>query len=202
MAQDSYVVAVTGISALRDLETIPDEMKRAALQAVNKTLARTRTSAAREMRQQVNFPARYLSGADGRLTISKQATGGDLEGAITARFRPTSLARFASGGNLRKAGVRVEVAPGFARFMKRAFLIKLRVGNDDLDTRSNIGLAIRLKPGEVLHNKIKMVKLSKGLFLLFGPSVDQVFATVADDEAPAAGEFLETEFLRLMELKL
>lgn len=198
---ETYIVAVDGLSALRSLETIPNEVKRAALQAVNKTLQRTRTSAARAIREQVNFPAQYLSGENGRLAITKRATGDDLEGVISGRFRATSLARFVTSGTVgnRKAGVRVEVAPGFAKRSKRMFLIRLRAGTADLDTKSNLGLAIRLKPGETVQHKHKAVKMG-GLTLLFGPSVNQVFATVADDEAPEAAAFLETEFLRLMDL--
>lgn len=198
---DAYVIAVDGLSVLRDLQTIPNEVKRAALQALNKTLSRTRTSSARVMREQVNFPARYLSGEDGRLAITKKATSGDLEGVITGRERPTSLARFLASGSVGgKNGVSVQVAPGMARRSKRMFLVRLRAGNADLDTKSNLGLAIRLKPGERVEGKHKMVKFGKGLYLLFGPSVAQVFASVADDEAPGAAAFLETEFLRIMDL--
>lgn len=200
---DAYVVAIDGLSALRGLNEIPNDVKRAALQAVNRTLSRTRTSSARIMREQVNFPARYLSGQDGRLAITKKATSDDLEGVITGRERPTSLARFVSSGSVgNKRGVTVSVAPGIARRSKRMFLVRLRAGTADLDTQSNLGLAIRLKPGERVDGKRKMVQFGKGLYLLYGPSIAQVFASVADDEAPGAAEFLESEFLRLMELKL
>lgn len=197
-----YVVAVNGLSAMRDLEDIPADVTRAALQAINRTLARTRTSSGRAMREQVNFPARYLTGEDGRLSITKQATSDDLEGRITGRFRATSLARFSSGGTPgKRTGVRVEVAPGFAKFMRSAFLIRLRAGSDDLDTRSNLGLALRLKPGERVQNKARMIQMKSGLYLLYGPGVDQIFRTVAADEAPEAADFLEREFLRLLEVR-
>jgi len=199
---ETYVVAVDGLSALRSFEEIPANITRAAVMAVNKTVDRTRASSARAMRAQVNFPARYLSGNDSRLAVTQRASRENIAAMITGRFRPTSLARFAKGTpeSTRKAGgVRVEVAPGFAKFMKRAFLIRLRAGAEDL---SNIGLAIRLKPGESPQNKKKMVQMQNGLWLLYGPSIDQVFRTVADDEAPGAADFLEQEFSRLMELNL
>lgn len=199
-AAEAYIVAVEGLSALRDLESIPADLQRAALQAINRTLDRTRTASAREMQQQVNFAARYLSGSDGRLQISQKATGDSLEGAITARFRPTSLARFSTGTPGSRNGVRVEVAPGFAKYMRRAFLVRLRAGNDNLDTRSNLGLAIRLRPGETIQNKKKVVRLRDNVYLLYGPSVDQVFQSVAADQAPAAADFLEAEFLRIARL--
>ncbi len=202
MSGFGYVVAVEGLSALRDLETLPTQVKLAAQRAVNRTIDRARTSSARRMREQVNFPARYLSGEDGRLAISQRATGDNLEARITGRFRPTSLARFVTAGSLgsRRAGVRVEVAPGFAKRSRRMFLIRLRAGTAELDTKSNLGLAIRLKPGERIEHKARQIGKT-GLYLLYGPSVDQVFRTVADDVAPEAADDLEAEFLRLMELK-
>lgn len=198
-----YVVAVEGLSALRTLDEIPAAVKRAALQAVNRTADRTRTAAARKMREQVAWRASYLSPSQERFSVTDRATGDKLEARITARQRPTSLAHFSKGSVGGKNGVRVEVAPGFAKLMKRAFLIRLRAGNADIDTRSNLGLAIRLKPGERIDNKRIMVPLKKGsnVYLLYGPSVDQVFRSVAGDVAPDALDFLEAEFTRLMELK-
>lgn len=197
---DSYVVAVEGISVLRDLETLPDDIKKAAMRAVNYAARRTRTDSAREIRQQVNFPARYLTGSDGRLTLGKPATTANLETDITGKFRPTSLARFVSGNpKPGKPGVRVEVAPGFAKLMKRAFVIRLPQGNALTDTKYNLGLAIRLKPGETIENKRKVVQMKNGLALLFGPSVDQVFRSVAEDQLPNAADYMEREFTRLMD---
>lgn len=200
----SYIVAVEGLSALRALEDVPAGIKRAAVQAVNRTALRTRTAAARKMREQVNFPARYLSGQDGRLQITERARNDRIEARITGRHRATSLARFSVGGTVGgKNGVRVQVAPGFAKLMKRAFLIHLRAGNVPVDTRSNLGLAIRLRAGETIHNKHIMVPLKKGsnVYLLYGPSVDQVFRTVAGEVAPDALAFLEDEFFRLINLE-
>jgi len=196
---EAYVIAVDGLSALRSIDQIPAEVKRAALQAINKTADRARTSSARRIREQVNLPARYLAPSGGRLGITSRATANNLEAVITGRRRATSLARFSSGSVGGKS-VRVEVAPGFAKLMKRAFLIRLRAGSADLDTRSNLGLAIRLKPGERIQNKHKIVQMGNGLTLLYGPAINQIFATVAEDVSPEAAEFLEAEFLRLMDL--
>lgn len=200
----AYVVAVEGLSALRALEDIPAAVKRAAVQAVNRTALRTRTAAARRMREQVNFPARYLSGQDGRLAITDRARADHIEARITGRHRATSLARFSVGGTVGgKNGVRVQVAPGFAKLMKRAFLIHLRAGNVPIDTRANLGLAIRLGAGETIENKRVMVPLKKGsnVYLLYGPSVDQVFRAVSGEVAPDALQFLEDEFFRLINVE-
>lgn len=201
---DSYVVAVEGLDALADFQKVTRGIDTAARRAINKTLERTRTASARSMREQVAFPARYLSGSEGRLEVSK-ASAGNLEGKITGRARATSLSRFLTSGAVRvgaqsKGTISVEVAPGKRKTLKRAFLLRLRAGNAPIETKSNLGIAIRLKPGERFTNKKQMIQVSKGLYLLYGPSVDQVFRTVADEEAPMAASFLETEFLRLMEL--
>ncbi|MBH0113268.1 hypothetical protein I5E68_09950 [Novosphingobium sp. YJ-S2-02] len=195
-----YVVAIEGIDTARDLESLPAAIRMAAVRAVNTTVARTRTDASRRMREQVAFPARYLdSRQDGRLAVTQKATRDRVEGRITGRFRPTTLARFARNRTPnRRGGVTVEVAPGFAKLMRRAFIIRLRGADGEL---GNLGLAIRLRPGETIENKRKQVtRMKNGLSLLYGPSVDQVFRTVAGDVAPDAAAFLETEFLRLLEL--
>lgn len=199
---EQYVVAVEGISVLRDLDTLPEDVKRAAVRAVNYATRRARTRGADLMRKEVNFPARYLSGSDGRLSIGKPATEQNMESRITGRFAPTSLARFAVGSKVpNKAGVRVEVAPGFAKLMKRAFLIRLPQGKT-LDVAGgvfNLGLAIRLKAGETIENKHKIVQMNNGLTLLYGPSVDQVFSTVSVDMLPEVEGWLNQEFARLMD---
>lgn len=201
MSGTGYAVAVEGLSALRGIEDIPPNVKRAAAQAVNKTADRGRTSASRRIRRQVAFPAMYLDrAADGRLRVTQRADAENLEARITGRHRPTSLARFTTGGFVGgRNGVRVAVQPGSPRLMQRAFLIRLRAGQASIDTRSNLGLAIRLREGETVENKKRVVQMGN-IHLLYGPSVDQVFRTVADDVAPEAAEFLESEFLRLLEL--
>jgi len=190
---DSYVVAVEGLAELDDISQLDERILRSARRAINRTTDRTRTRSDREMRKQIAFPARYLST---RLTVSKRAAGRSLEAVISGRDRPTSLARFARNKDVaaarRKGGVSVAVTPGQTKFMPRAFLMPLRGGN--------LGLAIRLREGESLRNKRKVAKLGNGLYILYGPSVDQVFRSVADDAAPEAADFLELEFLRLMEL--
>lgn len=199
---DAYVVAVDGIADSRPLELLPKQIITAALRAVNKTADRARTSAARKILEQVALPPSYLSPSGGRLTVTKRASGEDLEAVISGRQRPTSLARFSSGGKPGEAGVTVEVAPGFAKFMKRAFLIRLRAGTADLDTKSNLGLAIRLKPGEAVQNKRVMRQIKGNLYLLYGPAVSQVFATVREDIGPETQDFLAGEFARLIEVDL
>jgi hypothetical protein len=192
-----YVVAVEGLTSLRDIYDLAPNVLKSARQAINRTLDRARASSSREMRKQINFPARYLSGADGRLAIKRRASDRSLQGSILGRDRPTSLARFSNDRNpvaTRKAGgVNVTVKPGATKFMPGAFLMNLRGGNT--------GLAVRLKDGQKFpFKKHTLTRVGKGLYLLYGPSVDQVFRTVSVDEAPKAADFLEAEFIRLMDL--
>lgn len=196
-----YVIVVEGISSLRGAAPTRKDIDRIAAMAVNKTADRARAQAARSMRDQVNFPNGYLSGSNSRLAIRKKAIGSNPQAVIEARQRPTSLARFLVGTPTRSAGATVSVKPGRMSNIRRAFTIKLRSGTASLETAHNLGLAIRLKSGESIRNKkVRIKRLRGNLYLLYGPSVDQVFKTVAEDLAPDLAERLEGEFQRLLEL--
>jgi hypothetical protein len=199
---NDYVIAVEGLADLRDIDNLDEAIVVAARQAINKAADRGRTRADREIRQQVNFPARYLSE---RLKVTRRASGRSLEATITGRDRPTSLARFATSSNVaasqKRGNVTVAVSPGARKVVGRkaggsgptAFLMQLRGGN--------VGLAMRLKEGETVRNKKYMTKVGKGLYLLYGPSVNQVFRSVAEEQTvPETAAFLEQEFLRLLDL--
>jgi hypothetical protein len=175
--------------------------------AVNTTARHARAVLARDIRDQVNLPARYVSESEKRLYVAKTATSERAEAVIRASGRPTSLARYAKNPSTsqRGAGVLVEVAPGRARLMRKAFFLRLPRGRVLSDTQFNLGLAIRLRPGERVMNKVRMVRMSSGLYLLYGPSVDQVFRAndgsgVASDRADYLSRKLEAEFVRLLEL--
>lgn len=187
---NDYVLIVEGLASLGDIESLDADILRNARNAINKAADRTRTSSDKAIREGLNFPARYLSE---RLTVTQRAAGTSLQAKISGRDRPTSLARFASNRSQQpgKPGVRVQVGEG-AKLMQRAFLMKLANGN--------LGLAMRLKEGERIANKKQLVKVGKGLYLLYGPSIDQAFSTVIPGQEEGTAQFLEREFLRLMEL--
>lgn len=199
MASAYEVVTVNGLAALKDLQNLPQEVQLAISRSLNTTLRTGRAIASKKITQQVNFTARYLSQGD-RLGIRSFATPSKLQGVIAGRDRATSLARFAKSTTPNKKGVSVEVKPGSAKYMRRAFLIRLPQGNALSETVFNLGLAIRLKPGESIDNKKKFIKLKGSLYLLYGPSVGQVFDEVRGDISPAVLDFFEDEFDRLMEL--
>jgi len=202
-----FVVAVDGLSANRPLDAIdPAIIAQAQMLAINKTADRARTAADRAIRGQINFPASYLAPSAGRLTVSKYASSDSPEAKITARMRPTMLARFVTsgkpaGGGQRPTPISLAVRAGGGKSVgKRMFLIRLPAGRGDgEDNPTNLGVAIRLKPGEVVHNKKVMQKISGNLYLLFGPSISQVFSTVREDISPETLDFAETEFLRQLD---
>lgn len=196
----AFEAFVEGLESLQQTRGLTPRIRTAAARAVNATATRTRTASDRAIRQQVNFPASYMSPSSGRLVVHSKASAGNLEARIRARQRPTSLARFSASLPRGGQGVTVQVQPGRTKFMKRAFFIRLRAGAGVTETKFNLGLAIRLRPGERLINKKQAIRMANGLYLLYGPSVDQVFRTVAEDESPAAARFLEAEFLRQLAL--
>lgn len=192
----AYVFAVEGLSSLENIDNLPEEILLKARQAINAAADRARTQAAKDIRSELNFPARYLTD---RLSVRERAKGTSLQAVISGRDRPTSLARFATSTNIqasRKKGfVQVKVGKSTKR-MSGGFLIKLR--ND------NIGLAMRLKPGETVKGKRAAAKRFSSkdadLVLLYGPSIDQAFQTEVDKTklTDDTARFLENEFIRLM----
>lgn len=174
-------------------EQAPEIAKLSASLALNQVAERKALPLLRKaIGSQIAFPTGYLDSPD-RLRISRKASPNRLETVITGRDRPTSLARFAPGQTpegSRGKSLTVQVKHGRAKRLAKAFLIRLR--ND------NIGLAIRLKQGETVRNKndVKAVSMGKGLYLLYGPSVDQVMKTVATEAVAPVGDLMVDEFYR------
>lgn len=207
---DTYVVAMEGIGATTTLDTMKESSLRAAMRAVNYAAGKAQTRGRKKVAAQVKqLPYSYLAGMDGsgkpRLGITKKASMDDLEAVITGRHRPTSLARAVTAGQPATRGksatpVTLQVRPGLAVRSKRMFLIRLPAGRTLTETKANMGLAIRLRPGETIEGKHTMVAASRGVYLLFGASVDQVYASVASEDTADVSADLEREFLRLMKL--
>ena len=201
----TIAVELSGQSALDIPAQLRKRIPLAQVRAVNTAARDARTKGARMIREQVNLPASYLAPRNGRLIVTQKANRARPEARITARSRPTSLARFTRGSPARGRQIGVAVKPGRFRALRRAFFIRLRVGAGSTDTRFNLGLAIRLRPGERISNKYSQVTTRSGLTLLYGPSVQQVFldneerGVARDLEIPTLNR-LESEFLRLLRL--
>lgn len=186
------VIADALADAARFFEQMPEVAERAAALAINSVAVRSSLpEARREMRKQIDFPKGYLEQSD-RLYLSKRASKGNLQAVIRGRDRPTSLARFRVPGqtpqNTRGKPLRLQVKPGKTVTVNKAFLVTLRGGNT--------GLAVRLKNGQTLRNSDRAIYLGNNVYLLYGPSVEQVFQSVASDIAPKTIDDVADEFLR------
>ena len=197
VAHELDVNAITGNQWNPKIET-------ALLRSINKTADRARTLASQDIREQVAFPASYLAPSAKRLFVSTKATkASPFEAVISGRDRPTSLARFTNqkplGGGQRHRGgqVAVTVKPGVRRYIKRAFLITLN--------NSNVGLAVRTDGGPP-NNAYAPKEIGKNLWLLYGPSVDQVLSAASngggiyEEIVPETLDFLNDEFNRQLDL--
>lgn len=186
----------------RYLETMPELTARAMRLAINGvTKGQGMTAIKRQMLDEIAFPSGYLN-AD-RLKITKLASDSNLESVITGRKRATSLARFVTGnpipGSKRSGGLSVRVQKGRTTYLKNAFVVRLKRGASLSEDNFNIGLAVRLKPGEQLANKRTSHKawlVPNKVALLYGPSVDQVFAGVIEQLRPQIGQDVAAEFHR------
>lgn len=197
-------VLAIGSNELKEyLEQVPEIANNSIRMAINSVAAgKGMTLIKKSMTDEIAFPSGYLN-AD-RLKLTKRATQTNLEAVITGRKRATSLARFVTGGAMvanskRGGGVQVRVKRGKTTYLKNAFLVRLNKGASLTEDNYNIGLAIRLSAGESLSNKRSQHKswLVPGrVALLYGPSVDQVFAEVSETVAPKIGDMVAAEFHR------
>jgi len=175
----------------RRFAEMPDIAMQAGRFALNKTAVAARKMSADEILRQINFGASYLSGEDNQRLKVQKSVNENLRAEITARKRPTSLARFATDKNTGRRGsnnpVRINVkgriktgisVTGADRATTPGFLINLKRG--DLES-GNIGLVVRLKEGERIRGtgyQAKPFGKHRNLYLVYGPSVDQVFGEV------------------------
>lgn len=175
------------------LKQAPAITSRAASITINSAARRGRTAAINEAKQQVNLKVGYLRGPNG-INVTKTANKNDLTAVIGGRRRPVLLSRFVTGwatrGGVRR-GARVRVKKGGStRLLSRSFALNLKGGN--------VGLVVRTN-GEKPAGAYKPLPLTKGqsnLWLLYGPSTDQIFSTIRDDIAPGIQDFSATEFTR------
>lgn len=200
---EQYILVVEGMKeAIKSIEDLPPKVLAAARMAVNDATRFGRNLAAKKVLRAAALPASYVANSEKRLHITKYARGDDLEGIISARKRATSLARFATDGGIKGQGVGVQVKPGRTKRIEGAWLIRLRAGNADLDTKSNLGLAVRTKDGKKPPGHKPINIKGTNIWLLYGPSVAQILYSdknqggVADDISDDIADKLEAEFKR------
>lgn len=181
-------------SVIGGLKKGADGMTSAIRMSINKASSQSRTASADIMRSKVNFPAGYLPERQGgQLTLGAPATNNKLSRSITAQGRGTSLARFSRNATRASArrlgGVSVVVTPGQGRFMQGAFVMPLRSGNQ---------IAYRTDKMKGTRRAKRMSKHGKNaaIFLLYGPSVYQVFNKVIGEVQPITDRDFTNEFKR------
>lgn len=199
------IVTAGSVDLERYFRTMPEMTARAMRLAINGTVKGGGMSAIKaKMLDEVAFPSGYLN-AD-RLKVTRLASDTKLEAVVTGRKRATSLARFVTGNPVpnsrRPGGLSVRVKSGRTTYLKNAFVVRLKKGASLSEDNFNLGLAVRLKPGEQLTNKRTTHKswLVPGkVALLYGPSVDQVFSGVITELQPKIGDMVSGEFYRQFE---
>jgi len=199
-----FAVVIEGFSAGGYIGNLsPEKVALAAQRAINKIADRARTRADKAIRTQIAFPARYLGPASKRLWVQTKASRANLEAVVRGQGRPTSLARFsrakalAPGKRHKDGKVDVTVQPGSTKYIRRAFIMRLKNGNEGLAVRTSGGPpvgAYRPKP------------ITDRLWLLYGPSVDQALISarqsgIYEDLSLDTLDALEAEFFRLIELE-
>lgn len=192
----SLVITLEGA---RDLESrfalMPQQAATAARIAINDAAKMALGLARKQIYAEVAFPRGYLNRED-RLRVSRPATNQQLEAVVSGRDRPTSLARFVPDGTRvgRKGStsITVTVKPGQPRVLQ---------GHTRLFNFSgNRLLVLRLKPGQrpsAAYHPRPIFGPNSGMWILYGPSVDQVFRGVADDISPAVTDHARAEFDRV-----
>lgn len=200
----TYVEAIGIRDALGVFKAFPEVADKTAAIAINQVMSRSGMKLIQgTIEEQIAFPKGYPSG--NRLKIKQYAKPGNPEGIIFARKRATSLARFAQGQPIGKPGITVRVGSGTATALRAAWLVRLKRGASLTEDNYNVGLAVRVKPGDSISNKKDTHRswLVPGrVALLYGPSVDQVFRGVADELALPIADLVSAEFFRQLNFRL
>lgn len=207
----STLYLVESREAAQFLGEVSDMQLRAMAKALNKAGPHTRTQMDRRIRDQVAFPASYLRPGTKRLFVAKKASQAKLETVIEGRGRPTSLARFIKGGGAafknrkrKPEAVPIEVKPGSVQGISRAWVVSLPGSPDS----NNLGLAVRTAPGQKPKGAYAPKKLDRDVWLLYGPSVDQILYSVRNSGGVIEElygptlDYLSREYDRLLTLEM
>lgn len=182
--------------------TMPQRTEKALRLAINSAALFGARLAKKEIMSRVNLKSAYIGNpADpkARLAVTQKARAGELVAVITARHRPTSLARFATSPvtfGKQRGPVRVSVGRGTSRALRRGFFIKLKRGKVLTADAYNLGIAYRLKPGEEIKNKNVFPNKRGRYAILYGPSIEQLFNRISVESSDEVLNHAEREFLR------
>lgn len=188
-------VAAADIKGLATyLQRTPEVAQEAAKLAVSDTADWGKNMAARMFTSTVNLPADALAAR--RFRVSQRPTSARPEAIISADNNPLGLSRFVVGAKkpgaphprtqvLVGGSVKQWSAPGGDNY---AFLIPTPNG------AAGVGLAIRTKGA--LRNSKAARQIGRNLYLLSGPSVNQMFAQLMPAIVPRVEAKLQAEFQR------
>lgn len=192
-------ISSAGIQGLAEfVARTPEVAAEAAKLAVGDAAEWGRNLSKREMVSAVNLPADALAGR--RFRISQRPTTANPEAVISADNNPLGLSRFVVSQKARGAAhpkVRILVGGTPKSFSdpdtkgSYSFLIPTPGGAD------GVGLALRTK--EPLRNSRAGRKIGRDLYLLSGPSVNQMFGQLMPTIVPRIEAKLQTEFARQYE---
>ncbi|WP_018869508.1 phage tail protein [Thioalkalivibrio sp. ALgr3] len=200
----SYTIDTSDLPASRKfLRGMRRAAENAQYRAVNRVASKTRTKASKRIREDVRLKAGYINQ---HLKVSRKARRDDPRATITARKRPTRLARFGAkqltrrapgaagdplrgiGAGRKAGGVAVNVSRNTGRArMPRAFLIPLSTtrgnvfGGQQTERTGHMGVFVRD------GNRIRQ---------LYGPSVDQLFRRLRGEIHGDVSADLQTQYQR------
>lgn len=186
------MLTVTG-KGIEDLDRyvarLGDGANRAAVMAVNDTADWARVRIKRQMQSEVNLGETAFG--KGKFGITRRANPADLQAIVSASRQPYSLSRFKTdtpefGPKAGPVKVRIK-AGGSTVTLKRAFYLRAPNGA--------VGIAVRSKQPLDNSRGARRVK-GTDIYVLFGPSPDQLMRRLAPDSVPAVENYLNREFSR------
>lgn len=170
-------------------EAMPERTNKAASLAINRVAERqAQTLIKREMLRNIAFKYGYVTK---HITVGRYASPSSPYAVIEAKDTPTTLFRFTGMSVIpnRKTTVKVTVGTGRTKMMAGAFYATIK-GSPQVMIRTKDNSP----PRGITRGGGK--EIAPHLWLLYAPSVDQVFRMVADDEIPAIEQELVYEFER------
>lgn len=176
----------------RFLQRAPEIATRAAAFAINDTARSERTAAKRRMQADAAAPLSTFEGRNFR--IDRFASPGNLEAVIRAERRPLGLTTFLTSRTAKRKGagrgLEVQIKRGGPKtVLEGSFLLPLRNG----------GRAVALRTKGAIRNSRAAQEIRPNLYLLSGPSVNQMFGVIAPERVKPGGDLLRRNFLRQFE---
>jgi len=187
------VVSSSGIQGLEDaIRRFPEAAKQAAKFAVNDTIEWSRVRIKAGIMQQIAVPEDSITPA--RFGITRRASTSSLEARLSASNQGLGLIRFVTSPRVSRAkSPTVRIKPGGASVkMDRAFLIPTP------KAPGSFALAVRA-PGGLAKSRAARRIPNSDVYILSGPSPNQLLANIAPTLLPVIQTRLQQEYARQFE---